>query len=215
MVDVVIISYNGLLVDQAVRSLNSVKNDTPVNIIVQQSKQSIPKNVNEGFKSVVSDWFVLFNDDWEAIQDGWLDRMMSFRADDIGFVSCRVVFNNGLLNHVGYKISSNGLVVNMGRNKPDEIYPDEFIRYAHPILINSSVFRNMGGYDDKFIGSQFADIDYVYRVSGKYRIFFAGSSVILHHWNENKATNAVRDRSRRINEGRFRSKHGFHKKVGF
>lgn len=218
LIDIVVISYTGgPLLEQAVESLFRFRNTADTRVIVQQAKQSIPKNVNAGFREVGTDWFVLFNDDWEALEDGWLDRMLSFTTLDekMGFVSCRVVFDNGLLNHTGYFISENGIVGNIGRNRADEPLPDEYIKYAHPILINSSVFSALNGYDESFVGSQFADIDFVYRVAQKHRIFFAGSVSIMHHYNANKATNAVRERARERNQRLFRKKHKFKKRMGY
>jgi hypothetical protein len=215
-VDIVIISYSGgQLLNQAIESIHRFKNCIDANIIVQQAKQSIPLNVNAGFSKVTSDWWVLFNDDWEAMEDNWLDRLYGFTDDGIGFVSCRVVFDTGLLNHCGYFISENGKVGNKGKNKPDQVLPDEFIKYAHPILINSKMFKELGGYDEGFEGSQYADIDFVYRVSKQYKIFFAGSVPLLHHYGHNKSTNAVRERVKKRNEAKFRAKHGFKKRFGY
>jgi len=132
MIDIVIISYSGgELLEKAVKSLVTIPIDTEINIIVQQEKQSIPKNVNAGFEQVKSDWFVLFNDDWEAIQENWLDNLLVHAEpkSNIGFISCRVRFDNGLLNHRGYKISSNGIVGNLGRNEPDAVLEDT----PHPL----------------------------------------------------------------------------------
>jgi GT2 family glycosyltransferase len=94
--------------------------------------------------------------------------------------------------------------------------PDDFVKYAHPVLINSKIFRKLGGYDEDFIGSQFADIDFVYRTAkAGYKIFFAGSVPLVHHYNKNKSTSALRERVKEENECRFRAKHGFKKKKGY
>ena len=219
VVDIVIISYNGLLVPQAVESLEFRMNNVDTNIIVQQAKQSIPLNVNAGFERVNTDWWVLFNDDWEALDDGWLDKLLQFGESDpeIGFVSCRIMFDDGTLNHAGYFISENGIAGNKKRGKPDTMLPDDYLRYAHPILIRSDMFRELGGYDsDTFKGSQYADIDFVYRVGkSPWKIFFAGSVRLLHHYRMNKTTNAVKERVRYENETMFRAKHGFKKQKGY
>jgi len=211
--DIVVISYDGMFVDGCLKALGRYSNDEDMNIIVQQSENSIPYNVNRGAEQVESDWFVLFNDDWEPMADCWLDRLVMLQDDDIGVISPLFVFDDGTVNNDGgYIISPNGLVRNIGMNKQvgAACREDKYVDYAHGVMVRTELFRRIGGYDESFKGSQFADIDFAYRVMQTgYRAFYAGSVSILHHHDKNPRTRSVRNLVRVDNEMTWQRKHGF------
>lgn len=219
-IDIVVISYaGGDMLDNCLLSLDRFKNRTvDANIIVQQRAQSTPRNVNDGFARVTSDWWVLFNDDWEPTQDYWLDMLYQFAVfndfvhDPLGIVCPRIIFNDGRINHAGYLISPYGEVLNegMGRVSNDTNYMTDFVDYAHPVLNNARVFRDLGGYDGKtFVGSQFADVDYAYRCGNKYRVLYVDEIVLKHNHKRDDSTKGPRNQGKHHNYARFRQKHGF------
>jgi len=127
--------------------------------------------------------------------------------------------NGKTLNHRGYFISGNGMVGPiMDDQKPTNDFIEnttsgeqkKTIEYAHPVLIKISAFKELGGYDERFKGSQYADMDFVYRAKkAGYRTYMQGSVFIYHHFKENGSTNAVKMKHRADNEKLFRQKHGF------
>jgi len=219
-IDVVVISYaGGEMLDNCLAALGRYRNTVvDLNIIVQQSAQSTPRNVNAGFGRVTSDWWVLFNDDWEPTQDHWLDVLYRFAVlndepeSRLGAVCPRIIFQDGRINHAGYLISEHGEILNvgMGLDSNDTKFTTDFIDYVHPVLNNSTVFRELGGYDARtFVGSQFADVDYAYRCGSSYRVLYVDEVVLVHNHRCDESTKGPRNHGRMVNSDRFRRKHGF------
>lgn len=221
IVDMVIISYSGgEMLENLLAKLPKFHNDTVINVIVQSAKQSVARNINAGESKVISDYFLIFNDDWEPTQDHWLDRMLEpLLNDDYGpvdGVSCRIVMDTGIINHCGYIITPHGEVLMRGDGEVhDNIIGDNspfksgHIKYAHPVLLRTAVFRALGGYDESFEGSQFADIDFVYRFGHRYNFYYIDDVIILHHFGHDKNTKNIRSHARVVNGDKFRRKHNF------
>jgi len=142
--------------------------------------------------------FLLFmNDDVEAIQDGWLERLISLAArPDVGVVGPLLLFPDRRIQHAGVIIGYCDAAEHVGKfasNEDDKgsrnlgsnctltSVRDFSAVTAACLVMRQSVFEDVNGFDEKFPVA-FNDTDLCLRV-GKigYRALYDGHTMLYHH----------------------------------
>jgi GT2 family glycosyltransferase len=146
--------------------------------------------MNLGASQAHGEQLILLNDDIEVISPEWIESLLEFsQQEDIGAVGAKLLFPNGLLQHVGVTI----LDGNPGH--PFYMSPGDCPGYFHStqihrnyvavtgacVMTRASVFRELGGFDVKF-PLNYNDVDYCLRVleSGR-RNVFTPYAQLYHH----------------------------------
>ncbi len=152
--------------------------------------------------------FVLFlNNDVEATQDGWLDRMRRLAArSDVGAVGALLMYVDRNVQHAGVVLGFNesadhalkfqsvfldanggpdtqGLQArrNLGYNCALTSVRDYMAVTAACMMLRRSVFDQVGGFDEDF-GIGFNDTDLCLRVGeAGYRILYDGATILYHY----------------------------------
>ncbi len=147
--------------------------------------------VGEGFR-----YLVFMNNDIEAIEAGWLERMRSLAArPDVGVVGSTLLYDDGRIQHAGVVLGAGGPVNHAHKFTPLKI---DGRRTSGPnaslistrdysavtgacVAMRSEVFLGVGGFDED-LPVDYNDIDLCLRIGGLgYRILNDAYSVLYHH----------------------------------
>ena len=143
--------------------------------------------------------FVLFlNNDIEAIQDGWLDRLRSLAArQDMGAVGALLMYGDRRVQHAGVVLGFNDSADhalrmqyvyldqngrrNLGYNCALTSVRDYSAVTAACLMMRRQVFEEISGFDESF-GIGFNDTDLCLRVrQAGYRVLYDGYTVLYHY----------------------------------
>ena len=143
--------------------------------------------------------FVLFlNNDIEATQPGWLQRMASLAARrDVGGVGALLMYSDQRVQHAGVVVGFNNSADhalrlqevfldgadrrNLGYNCALTSVRDYSAVTAACLMMRCDVFRQVGGFDTSF-GIGFNDTDLCLRVrNAGYKILYDGYTILYHY----------------------------------
>jgi GT2 family glycosyltransferase len=142
---------------------------------------------------------LLLNDDIEAVEPGWLHRMVeSALRPEVGAVGPRLVYPDGTIQHAGVVMGIAGTCGHMWKHKsPDEALRNPLIvrpgrRSAVTgacLMVRKAIYESLGGLDEAF-PVNYGDIDFCLRLASQgLRNIYRGDAILVHH--ESKSTGAV------------------------
>jgi GT2 family glycosyltransferase len=149
--------------------------------------------------------YVLFlNNDIEATQPGWLDRLRSLaHRPDVGAVGALLMYSDKRVQHAGVVVGFNNSADhalrlqevfldakgrrNLGYNCALTSVRDYSAVTAACVMMRIEVFREVGGFEEKF-GIGFNDTDLCLRI-GKagYRVLYDGATILFHYESATRA----------------------------
>jgi len=197
--ELVVVGYKKL--NEKVKTLESAISNTKLTLepIISASEGSFAFNVNRGVERVRGDWFFLVNDDWTFYPD-WaeflVEEMQKLKEDqELGYVGGLITLPDGQ-PAPGYLINitwNNGLFA----TQSSEIGAKDV--FAYPVLIRTACFRDVSGMDERFSGSQVADVDLIWRIyKNGWKYAFVNKNIIIHHIDSNAETVLIKNRTRGI-----------------
>jgi hypothetical protein len=129
-------------------------------------------SVNEGARLAGGTHLLLLNDDTEAIEPRWLDRMVSVAAGDgVGAVGAKLLFEEGTIQHVGIIVDDKRTPIHalgseadgLGRFGTKELDMDFLAVTGACLLTPADVFAEVGGFTTE-LPLNFNDVDYCLKV---------------------------------------------------
>jgi GT2 family glycosyltransferase len=133
--------------------------------------------------------YLLFLNNDTEVQEGWLDSMVAlFGADErAGLVGAKLLFPDGRLQEAGGIVWRDGSAHHRGRyddpRRPEYNHVRE-VDYCSGacLLIESSLFRALGGFDTRYAPAYYEDTDLAFRVrhAGK-KVLYQPQAVVVHH----------------------------------
>jgi GT2 family glycosyltransferase len=149
--------------------------------------------------------YVLFlNNDIEATQPGWLDRLRSLaHRPEIGAVGALLMYSDKRVQHAGVVLGFNNSADhalrlqavyldeagrrNLGYNCALSSVRDYSAVTAACVMMRISVFREVGGFDENF-GIGFNDTDLCLRIGrAGYRVLYDGYTLLFHYESATRA----------------------------
>ena len=142
--------------------------------------------------------YLFCNNDIEATEEGWLERMMELgQKPDIGIVGAKLFYpDKDIYQHAGVCVGMHGVAEHYGKFM-DKLLPDGRIHpgYLGSLIVNHEVsavtaacllmrkdaFEKIGGYDEQ-LAVGFGDVDLCLRSrQAGYRVIFCPHAVLVHH----------------------------------
>jgi GT2 family glycosyltransferase len=149
--------------------------------------------------------YVLFlNNDIEATQDGWLDRLRSLaHRPEIGAVGALLMYVDQRVQHAGVVLGFNDSADhalrlqevfldregrrNLGYNCALTSVRDYSAVTAACVMMRRAVFEQVGGFDEAF-GIGFNDTDLCLRIGrAGYRVLYDGNTILYHYESATRA----------------------------
>ena len=141
--------------------------------------------------TLTSEYLCLLNSDVEALDDGWLDDMLSRISDpDVGAVGALLLWPSGIVQHGGVVLGPSFAAHHAFNDRVDaDPGFGDLLRVAHQcsavtaacLLTRRSDYLEVGGMDEVNFSVAFNDVDYCLklRAMGK-RIIFSPHARLLH-----------------------------------
>jgi len=139
---------------------------------------------------------VFLNDDVRPLNRDWLRRMISRLAEtDVGIVGARLVYPAGTIQHVGIVLGMSDGTGHPGRHLiRSSLWPwieqtrDVSAVTGACLAIRQTVFREVGGFDERF-PVNYNDVDLCLRVrAAGYRIVLENGAVLIHDESSTRKT---------------------------
>lgn len=140
--------------------------------------------------------YLFCNNDIEAIQPGWLERMMALgQQPDIGIVGAKLYYpDRHTIQHAGVVVACCGVAENLGRFRDtgqvplDTGYLGSLVTNrevsavtAACLLIKRSVFEELNGFDES-IAVGYGDVDLCLRAGTLgLRVIYCAHAALIHH----------------------------------
>ena len=160
--------------------------------------------------------FILFLNNNSKVNKEWLNSLVKLiESDDkIGMVGSKLIFPNGKLKEAGGIVFNDGECSSFGKNdiydKPEFNYVKE-VDYVSgaSILIKKSIWEKIGGFDEKFFPTYYADIDLAFQIrKNGYKVMYQPKSILIHFEGikNGKQQNSGLKRFQEINKNKFKEK---------
>lgn len=158
-----------------------------VAICRNQTNQGFLRNCNNAAKAARGKYVMFLNNDTQ-VTPGWLSALVDLiESDDtIGMVGSKLVYPDGRLQEAGGIIWSDGSGWNYGRlDNPDKaeynyVKDVDYISGA-AILLSVKLWKQIGGFDDRFAPAYCEDSDLAFEVrKAGYRVVYQPLSKVIH-----------------------------------
>jgi GT2 family glycosyltransferase len=146
------------------------------------------QSCNRGAELARGDYLFFLNNDSE-VQAGWLDPLVATldTNERAGIAGSKLVYPSGYLQEAGACLRADGTVELVGLNGDPA---DPRYNYARAvdhcsgaaILVRAPLFRELGGFDRRYLPAYFEDCDLSLKVQeAGYRVIYQPASVVVHH----------------------------------
>jgi GT2 family glycosyltransferase/SAM-dependent methyltransferase len=151
------------------------------------TNQGFLRNCNNAAQHARGEYVMFLNNDTK-VTEGWLSSLVKLiESDDtIGMVGSKLVYPDGRLQEAGGIIWSDGSGWNYGRlddpDKPEYNYVKDvdYISGA-AILLSTKLWKQIGGFDDRFAPAYCEDSDLAFEVrKAGYRVVYQPLSKVIH-----------------------------------
>ncbi|MGD1936237.1 MAG: glycosyltransferase family 2 protein [Cyanophyceae cyanobacterium] len=155
--------------------------------------EQIPLHFDESFTH-----YLFCNNDIEAIETGWLDRMVEYgQKEDVGIVGAKLLYPDGIsIQHAGVCVGMHGMAEHFAKFMHDRLpngeqepgYVGALIAShelssvtAACLLMRRDAFEAINGYDET-LAVGFGDVDLCLRTrAAGYRVIFCPQATLIHH----------------------------------
>lgn len=191
-VAIIIASYDSgkenLMLDKTLEAIKRT-NSVEAEIIIIKSTESRAVNINKGIKQALdngADYICLCDDDVTDFSDQWLFKLIQHFSDKkIGVVGPALLSKNPPIMfsaEIGFD-KLNFWAIGHGMMHKDHMYT-KIVKGVISCLcvFRKEVFEEIGLYDETFKGSQWDDLDLVYRIyhNTKWKTLYDGSIWCIH-----------------------------------
>ncbi|MBQ9983266.1 MAG: glycosyltransferase [Lachnospiraceae bacterium] len=191
------VSYEIIIADDVSNDLTTRLSEVVENINVVRNKenQRFLRNCNNAAQYAKGEYILFLNNDTQ-VQENWLQPLVDLieRDDTIGMVGSKLIYPDGTLQEAGGIIWGNGNAWNYGNGQnpanPEFNYVKEvdYISGA-AIMIRTSLWREIGGFDEYFAPAYCEDSDLAFEVRKHgYKLMYQPLSVVVHFEGKSNGT---------------------------
>jgi len=179
-----VIVADDVSIDETVNIKKYIEN---IKVVRNESNLGFLRNCNNAARHAKGKYIVFLNNDTN-VQKDWLRYLVELieRDPNIGMVGSKLVYPDGRLQEAGGIIWNDASGWNYGRlddpEKPEYNYVKEvdYISGAS-IMIRSSLWTTIGGFDERYVPAYFEDSDLAFEVRKRgYKVVYQPKSVIVH-----------------------------------
>jgi GT2 family glycosyltransferase len=164
--------------------------------------------VNLGVRNSEGEVILLLNDDVEAIETGWLHRIVeSAIAPGIGCVGARLLYPDRTIQHAGVTLGVSGVCGHLWKGLstseaaliPQVVLPSQRMAVTGACLaVRRELFDRVGGLDETNFPVAFNDVDFCLRVRALgYRTIYRGDAALIHHESQSRGLDDATMQSRK------------------
>ena len=196
-------SYELILVDDGSYSGETTIWDIPdvihgAKFIRNSENVGYLKSVNKALSAASGEYIALVNNDI-LVNDGWLSSLRKTfdEHDNVGLVGSKIVSANGKLLEACATVFSDGTpqhITAPNIDHPQHNYVrDAVYCSAAAVLVQTSAFQELGGFDERYLPAYFEDTDLCFGLrSLGLRVLYQPTSVVVHKMSSTYAANPAR-----------------------
>lgn len=132
--------------------------------------------------------FIFFLNNDTCVTEGWLDEALDVfgRFGDCGLVGSKLLFPDGRLQEAGAIVWSDASAWNFGRGADPAVPEFNYVRQVDycsgaAILVKAKVFRDAGGFDERYAPAYYEDADLAFRLRQKgLKTYYCPRSAVYH-----------------------------------
>jgi O-antigen biosynthesis protein len=204
----ILIVDNGSVEEETKRLFTELAADPSVRILPQPGPFNFSALNNAAARGARGSILGLVNNDVEAIEDGWLDEMVSLAArPEIGCVGARLLYPDRRLQHGGVVVGLGGVAGHAHRFASDmEVGYLDRLRAVHDVsavtaaclLVRKDVYERVGGLDESLIVT-FNDVDFCLKVrAAGYLNLWTPFATLVHHESVSRGRDFAPTKARRF-----------------
>jgi GT2 family glycosyltransferase len=160
--------------DETPRAWQDFQNDKwPVRYRRNQENLGYLRNANAGAGEARGSFLCLMNND-VIVQPGWLDAMVDVlrENEDVGLVGPKYISAQGKVVECGSAIFSDGTAVQLGNGTSIDDPHFSYLNDVHYcsmacVVLRNRLFREMGGYDERYVPAYYEDVDLCFRIADR------------------------------------------------
>jgi GT2 family glycosyltransferase len=175
--------------------------------IVDARPFNYPQLNNTGAAISSGEIMLLLNDDVEAIESGWLKRIVaSVMEDGVGAVGARLLYPDRTIQHAGVILGLGGVCGHQwkGLTEPEAAMIPEVVLpgtrlavTAACLAVRRQIYDQVGGLDQS-LGVALNDIDLCMRLHASgLRNIYRGDAVLIHHESQSRGSDDAKVEKRR------------------
>lgn len=188
----IVIVDNGSVEQRTLDLFQRLEQEGRARIIAQPGKFNFAALINAGASAAKGDLLCLLNNDIEALDGDWLDRMAVYAGrPDVGAVGAQLIYPDGTIQHAGVALGIGGAAghVEKGvRPRLDCLDPWHSVdREVSAVtgaclLVARDKFLAVGGMDAQTFSVDFNDVDLCLRLRDRgWRSIYCAEAVLIHH----------------------------------
>lgn len=188
----IIVVDNGSCETETKRYYNLIESDSRITIISAPGEFNYSLLNNQAVHRSTADVVVLLNNDTEVISPDWLDVLADYAVrPEIGCVGAKLYYSNNRVQHGGVIIGLKGMAGHAHRfaNRFDDGYCGRLKMSqnmsavtAACLAVRRSVYRSVGGLDEKNLKVAYNDVDFCLRVlEAGYQNVWTPQAELFHH----------------------------------
>lgn len=169
-------------------NLHKLKQVNGIKIIENKSNLGFLLSCNQASIEAKGKYIYMLNNDTE-LQAGAIDSLVELLEEhpEIGMAGSKLLYPNGVLQEAGGVIWNDASGWNVGKGDDPTVPAYNYLREVDycsgaSLMLRSSLFRSMGGFDELFIPAYYEDTDLAFRLRAEgLKVFYEPRSVVLHH----------------------------------
>lgn len=170
--------------DDTLERLNTIDG---LRVVANKNNLGFIRSCNKGAEEARGSFLVFLNNDTEVLA-GWLDALIVTFTNfpTVGLVGSQLLYSNGRLQEAGNILWNDATGMNFGRLE-DPVQPAfNYVRDVDycsgaSIAIRRELFKQLGGFDERYIPAYYEDADLAFAVrESGYRVLYQPASQLLH-----------------------------------
>ena len=159
------------------------------NLIISRNSKNMGflKNCNQAAEKARGEYIFFLNND-TTVGENWLRPLVDLmeQRTDAGMVGSKLVYPDGKLQEAGGIIWKDGSGWNYGRGQDPDMPEYNYVKEVDyisgaAIMIRSSLWKEIGGFDETFAPAYYEDTDLAFQVRQKgYKVLYQPQSVVTH-----------------------------------
>lgn len=186
-----------------------------IHVVRNQTNLRFLRNCNHAAESARGKYILFLNND-TVVYENWLQSLLSLMESrpDCGMAGSKLVFADGRLQEAGGILWNDGSAWNYGRLQDPENSEFNYVKEVDyisgcSILIRAGLWKQLGGFDDRFAPAYCEDSDLAFQVrAAGYKVLYQPLSVVTHYEGVSNGTDlsSGQKKYQEINQKKFLEK---------